>query len=168
VRSDVGSPRTIRFGRCRRAWHPSQRSERAPVKGASIPRAFPAVEARRAEPVGAREADAASGKVCFATAILCARPLCETGGGISAILALMATPTIDELLAAIRQLPLSERRTLIARATRDADQDTPRPPPARQPASLLGLMADEPEVVDEMCSVVYEARQTARMRTLDE
>jgi hypothetical protein len=93
---------------------------------------------------------------------------CETGGRIRGILIVVATPTIDELLAVIRQLPLGERRTLIARATQDADQDTPRPPPAGQPASLLGLMADEPEVVDEMCSVVYEARETARMRTLDE
>jgi hypothetical protein len=80
----------------------------------------------------------------------------------------MATPSIDELLAAIRQLPLGERRTLIERATRDADQDSPHPPPAARPASLLGLMADEPEVVDEMCSVVYAARRTARMRTLDD
>jgi hypothetical protein len=76
----------------------------------------------------------------------------------------MATPTLDELLAAIRQLPLDERRALIERATRDADQDTPRPPPA----SLLGLMADEPEIVDKMCSLVYDARKTARMRALDE
>ena len=80
----------------------------------------------------------------------------------------MATSTIDELLAAIRQLPMDERRALIDRAARDADQDTPRPPPAAQPASLLGLMADEPEVVDEMCSLVYDARKTARMRALDE
>jgi hypothetical protein len=80
----------------------------------------------------------------------------------------MATSTIDELLAAIRQLPLDERRALIDRATRDADQDTPRPPPAAQPASLLGLMADEPEIVDKMCSLVYDARKTARMRALDE
>jgi hypothetical protein len=80
----------------------------------------------------------------------------------------MATPTIDELLAAIRQLPLDARRAPIERATRDADEDTPRPPPAAQPASLLGLMADEPEIVDKMCSLVYDARRTARMRTVDE
>lgn len=80
----------------------------------------------------------------------------------------MATSTIDELLAAIRQLPIDERRALIDRATRDADQDTPRPPPAAQPASLLGLMADEPEIVNKMCSLVYDARKTARMRALDE
>jgi hypothetical protein len=80
----------------------------------------------------------------------------------------MATPTIDELLAAIRQLPLDVRRALIERATRDADEDTPRPPPLAQPASLMGLMADEPEIVDQMCSIVYDARRTARMRSLDE
>jgi hypothetical protein len=80
----------------------------------------------------------------------------------------MATPSVDELLAAIRQLPLDERRTLIERATRDADNDTPKPPRAAEPGSLIGLMSDEPEVVDEMCALVYEARKTARMRTLDE
>jgi hypothetical protein len=84
----------------------------------------------------------------------------------------MAAPTIDGLLEAIRQLPLDERRALIARATRDAENDTPKPPSTTSPSStspsLLGLMVDEPEVVDEMCSAVYGARSVARMRTLDE
>ena len=80
----------------------------------------------------------------------------------------MARPTIDEVLAAIRQLTLAERRSLIERATLDADQDMLESPPAVHSVSLLGLMADEPEVVDEMCSVVYAARKTVRMRTLDE
>jgi len=80
----------------------------------------------------------------------------------------MAAPNMDQLLAAIRQLPLDERRTLIERASRDVDEDTPAPPSAAQSASLLGLMGDEPEVVDEMCSLVYEARRTARMRTIHE
>jgi len=90
------------------------------------------------------------------------------GAGVGAILGFMAAPTMDQLLAVIRQLPLDERRTLIERATRDADEDTPRPPPAAQTASLLGLMADEPDVVDQMCTLVYDARKTARMRALDE
>lgn len=80
----------------------------------------------------------------------------------------MASPSVDELLAAIRKLPLDERRTLIERARRDTEQDTPEPPPAVHAASLLALMADEPDVVDEMCSLVYAARGTARMRTLDD
>jgi hypothetical protein len=84
----------------------------------------------------------------------------------------MAAPTVDGLLEAIRQLPLDARRALIARATRDADDDTPEPPSTTSPSttspSLLGLMADEPEVVDNMSSAVYGARSLARMRTLDE
>ena len=81
----------------------------------------------------------------------------------------MASPRTDELLAAIRRLPLDERRRLIERAVHEADEDTPRPPPVGPSAPpLLGLMADAPELVDEMCSLVYQARTTARMRTIDE
>ncbi len=95
-------------------------------------------------------------------------PVVGDGRLVRRYTSVMAAPTIDELLAAIRQLPINERRALIDRATRDADQDTPHPPPATPPASLLGLMADEPEIVDKMCSLVYDARQTSRMRTLDD
>lgn len=82
----------------------------------------------------------------------------------------MAAPTIDDLLATIRRLPLDERRRLIERASREADQDTPKPPatgPSAAP-SLLGLMADEPEAVDAMCALAYQARNDARMRSFDD
>jgi hypothetical protein len=82
----------------------------------------------------------------------------------------MAAPTLDELLAAIRRLPLDERLRLIERAAHEAAEDTPRPPPTgdSRAASLLGLMADEPDLVDQMCSIVYQVRRSARMRTVDE
>jgi len=35
-------------------------------------------------------------------------------------------------------------------------------------ASLLGLMADEPALVDQVCSLAYEARRTAHLRAVDE
>ena len=35
-------------------------------------------------------------------------------------------------------------------------------------ASLLGLMGDEPDLVDEVCSLAYEARRTAHLRAVDE
>ena len=82
----------------------------------------------------------------------------------------MAAPTLDELLAAIRRLPRDERLRLIERAAHETAEDTPRPAPvgdSRVP-SLLGLMADEPDLVDPMCSIVYQARRSARMRTVDE
>jgi hypothetical protein len=77
--------------------------------------------------------------------------------------------SIDEILATIRRLPLTERLALIERAAREAAEDTPKPGAvaAAQP-SLIGLMADEPELVDQMCAMVYQARSTARMRTIDE
>jgi hypothetical protein len=82
----------------------------------------------------------------------------------------MAASTLDDLLAAIRRLPLGERLRLIERAAHEAAEDTPRPPAAGGSAarSLLGLMADEPDLVDQMCSLVYQARNTARMRMFDE
>jgi hypothetical protein len=82
----------------------------------------------------------------------------------------MATPSIDELLATIRRLPLDERRRLIERAAHEADEDTPKPPTVGQSSapSLLGLMADEPDVVDQMCALAYEARNDARLRSFDE
>lgn len=35
-------------------------------------------------------------------------------------------------------------------------------------ASLLGLMADEPDLVDQVCSLAYEGRRTAHLRAVDE
>jgi hypothetical protein len=82
----------------------------------------------------------------------------------------MAAPTLHELLAAIRRLPIDERLRLIEQAAHEAAEDTPEPSrvgDSRAP-SLLGLMADEPDLVDQMCSIVYQARGTTRMRTVDE
>jgi hypothetical protein len=81
----------------------------------------------------------------------------------------MAAPTTDDLLAAIRRLPLEERLRLIDQAAHEAAEDTPKPAAvSASPApSLLGLMADDPDLVDRMCSIAYEARKTARMRAVD-
>jgi hypothetical protein len=82
----------------------------------------------------------------------------------------MAAPTTDNLLAAIRRLPLEERLRLIDQAAHEAAEDAPKPAAvSASPApSLLGLMADDPDLVDRMCSIAYEARKAARMRAVDE
>ena len=84
----------------------------------------------------------------------------------------MATPNLHELLAAIRSLPLEERLQLIERATQEAAEDTPTPPAAgvatTSSPTLLGLMADEHDLIDRMCDMAYQARGTARMRVIDE
>jgi hypothetical protein len=82
----------------------------------------------------------------------------------------MASPTTDDLLAAIRRLPLDERLSLIARASSEAEEDSPKPPRATAASapSLLGLMADDPDLVDRACALAYEARDRARMRTVND
>ncbi|HKY35342.1 MAG TPA: hypothetical protein VJN18_05345 [Polyangiaceae bacterium] len=82
----------------------------------------------------------------------------------------MAISDIDQLLARIRSLPLEERRRVIERATQEVAEDTPKPASvveSRVPR-MLGLMADEPDLVDEICALAYRARSQARMRPLDE
>lgn len=74
---------------------------------------------------------------------------------------------MDELLAAIRRLPLDERLELIERAGHEAAADTPQPPVATRGPALLGLMGDEPDLVDRVCASAYEVRQGARMRGID-
>jgi hypothetical protein len=78
----------------------------------------------------------------------------------------MASQTSNELLAAIRRLPLEERSRIIAQATRDVEEDTPSPPVAIADAAqtLLGLFSDEPDLADAVCSFAYESRTSARMR----
>jgi hypothetical protein len=74
------------------------------------------------------------------------------------------------MLAAIRRLPLDERLRLIDQASHEAAEDTPKPAAvSASPApSLLGLMADDPDLVDRMCAIAYEAGKAARMRAVDE
>jgi hypothetical protein len=74
---------------------------------------------------------------------------------------------MDELLAAIRQLPLDKRLELIERAGHEAAADTPQPPVATRVPALLGLLGDDPDLVDRVCASAYEARQGARMRGID-
>jgi hypothetical protein len=82
----------------------------------------------------------------------------------------MSSLTSEDLLAAIRRLPLHERLRLIERAAHEAAEDTPEPGAVELSAapSLLGLMADEPDLVDRVCAIAYEARDVARMRVPDE
>lgn len=82
----------------------------------------------------------------------------------------VAISNVDDLLARIRSLPLEERLRLIERAAHEAAGDTPKPSKvveSRAP-SMLGLMADEPDLVDEICALAYQARTQARMRPLDD
>ena len=82
----------------------------------------------------------------------------------------MGAPTSEDLLAAIRRLPLDERLRLLDQAAHEVAEETPKPAPvgAAPAPALLGLMADDSDLVDRMCSIAYEARRAARMRAVDE
>ena len=51
----------------------------------------------------------------------------------------MADSTTDDLLAAIRRLPLDERLRLVDQAAREIGEDTPKPGPVSAAPSLPGL-----------------------------
>lgn len=75
-----------------------------------------------------------------------------------------------EFLEAIRRLPMDERQQLINRAALEVEEDTPKPPrlDALLTPPLAGLMADDPALIDQICSLAYQARNAARMRTVNE
>lgn len=78
----------------------------------------------------------------------------------------MASLTSNELLAAIRRLPLDERAQILEQATRDVAEDTPLRPiaVAGGSQSLLALFSDEPDLADAVCAFAYESRGAAHMR----
>jgi dihydroneopterin aldolase len=70
----------------------------------------------------------------------------------------------DQLYEAIRHLPPAERLRLVERVVHDVAEGAVARVGA---ASLVGMMADEPDVMDEVCDVAMKARAKARMRQAD-
>jgi hypothetical protein len=68
---------------------------------------------------------------------------------------------VDEIYEAIRRLTPSDRRRLVERVVHDvADGELVGP----DPAAIIGMMADEPHVMDEVDRLVTRAREASRMR----
>jgi len=72
--------------------------------------------------------------------------------------------SIDELYAAIRSLTPQDRLRLVERVVHDVIESSA---PEAQPSSLIGMMADEPELMDEVCALAVAAREQSRMRPID-
>jgi hypothetical protein len=84
---------------------------------------------------------------------------------------------IDQLVAAARALPPAERirvarRLIEALPAEDrlrlVQEAVPASPSLSAAPSMLGLFADEPELVDEVCRQAYADRDRAQPRTLDD
>ncbi|MBK7585045.1 MAG: hypothetical protein IPI67_33250 [Myxococcales bacterium] len=71
---------------------------------------------------------------------------------------------IEQLYEAIRQLTPTDRLRLVERVVHDVAEASA----ARcEPASIIGMMADEPGVMDEVARLVLAIRQNSRMRLAD-
>jgi hypothetical protein len=72
-------------------------------------------------------------------------------------------PTVDDLLAARRTPAAGIGPVSVEAMDRAIGKGA-----LGSGASLLGLMGDEPDLVDQVCSLAYEARRTAHLRAVDE
>lgn len=76
---------------------------------------------------------------------------------------------VDHIYRAICSLPLTDRLRLVERVVHDAAETTQArvaEPPVAKP-SLLGLFADVPELVDQVCELAMQDRATRKLRTAD-
>lgn len=75
---------------------------------------------------------------------------------------------VEQIFQEIQRLPSAERRQLITRLMQNgADAQAEQQPPQATEGepSLLGLFADEPELVDEVCKMAMENRKHDKLRT---
>ena len=68
------------------------------------------------------------------------------------------------ILEAIRALPREDRVRLVEQLRRDLAGDLR---PAGDPTAIVGMMADEPELMDRVCELAMQARKQSRMRRVD-
>lgn len=69
------------------------------------------------------------------------------------------------ILEAIRALPRVERLRLVEQVIHDLTDSASEP--TRDPRAIVGMMADEPDVMDLACELAMQARRTSRMRIVD-
>ena len=76
----------------------------------------------------------------------------------------VATGTnIDDLLTAIRSLPLPERLRLVERVVHEAAEQSEGANGSGRSA-ILGLFADEPGLMDEVCESAMQSRERDPLR----
>ena len=73
------------------------------------------------------------------------------------------TMTIDEIYEAIRALPVADRLRLVERVVSDVAAAADAA--GSVDTELLGLFADDPDLIDRVCDDAYRARQQRPWRT---
>lgn len=74
---------------------------------------------------------------------------------------------IDDILEAIRSLTREERNRLAQQLRRELDEEAPSKAGAVDPGAIIGLFADEPELIDEVCESAMQSRERDPMRLAD-
>jgi hypothetical protein len=71
---------------------------------------------------------------------------------------------VEQLYEAIRHLTPTDRLRLVERVVHDVAEGGVG---QAEPKSLIGMMADEPDVMDEVCNLAMTVRTKSRMRLAD-
>lgn len=74
---------------------------------------------------------------------------------------------IDDILEAIRSLTREERNRLAEQLRRELDEEAPSKAGAIDPGAIIGLFADEPELIDEVCESAMQSRERDPLRLAD-
>jgi hypothetical protein len=74
--------------------------------------------------------------------------------------------SIDQIYGAVRSLPVTDRLRLVERVVHDVIA-TPREPAGADGDPLIGLFAQEPDLIDEVCRIALEDRMSRPLRTSD-
>lgn len=75
---------------------------------------------------------------------------------------------VEQIFQAIRRLPVPDRLRLVERVVHDLADASSTQAERRlgeEAPSLLGLFADEPDLVDDVCRMAMEARKRDKLRT---
>ena len=72
----------------------------------------------------------------------------------------MSTERAQQLLDAIRELPRGERLRIVERVVHElAEEDR-----GQAPDTIVGLFADQPDLMEEVCEGAMQARETDPLR----
>jgi hypothetical protein len=71
---------------------------------------------------------------------------------------------VEQLYEAILRLTPTDRLRLVERVVHDVVESKSG---GAEPATIIGMMADEPDVMDEVTRLASTARQASRMRPTD-
>ena len=76
---------------------------------------------------------------------------------------------IEEIYSAVRSLPMPDRLRLVERVVHDVVEASKREPASVSEggSSMIGLFADEPDLIDEVCRMAMDDRTRRRLRASD-